>query len=70
MMGMWENRGHQLLKSRGACASQRHQHAEKIWPLGDSVPPSLQENSDIVPLHGRITRLNSCVTNFNTRGGR
>lgn len=68
-IGMRETRGHQLLKSRGIGASQNHQQIGKLWPLGGSVPPSLQENSDIVPLHGRILRLNSCVTNFNTQGG-
>lgn len=69
VMCMRETRGHRLLKSRGIGASPRHQRAEKLQPLGGSVPPSPQENSDIVPLHGRIMRLNSCVTNFNTRGG-
>lgn len=69
-MCMRETRGHQLLKSRGIGASQHHQHAKKLWPLRGSDPPSTQENSDIVPLHGRITGLNSCVTNFNNRGGR
>lgn len=66
---MQETRSHQLLKSRGVGASQSHQQIGKLWPLGGSVAPSPQENSDIVPLHGRIMGLNSCVTNFNTRGG-
>lgn len=68
-IGMRETRSHQLLKNRGIGASQSHRQIGKLWPHGGSVPPSPQENSDIVPLHGRIMGLNSCVTNFYTRGG-
>lgn len=67
VMGMWETHGHQLLESR-RCFSV-HQCAKKLWPLGGSIASSPQENSSIVPLCRRVMRLNSCVTNFNTRGG-
>lgn len=66
-VGMQETSGHQLPKTTELLLLSTI--AEKLCPLWGSGPPSPQENSDIVPLHGRIKRLNSCVTNFNTRGG-
>lgn len=53
----WHRRFSEPSANRKALAS---------WGLSSSSP---RENSDIVSLHGRIMGLNSCVTNFNTRGG-